>query len=220
MKEEWKIIEDTFGKYSVSNLGNVRINEHYTEITPSKVNPLGKAKLYKQQPVKQYLNCSGYKIVYLQVSKGNRIIRPVHRLVAQAFIPNPNNLPFVNHKDETKYNNCVSNLEWCDPKYNANYGTRNDRLRKSNGRKVAQYTLDGEFVKIWDSVSSIAQFYGIKTTAPISRVCRHVKGRLTYKGYRWEYVECQRYDLNKLTKEQLIELRDQINEKLNDYEVR
>ena len=47
MKEEWKIIEDTFGKYSVSNLGNVRINEHYTEITPSKVNPLGKAKLYK-----------------------------------------------------------------------------------------------------------------------------------------------------------------------------
>jgi hypothetical protein len=117
-------------------------------------------------------------------------------------------LPFVNHKDETKCNNCVSNLEWCDPKYNANYGTRNDRLRKSNGRKVAQYTLDGEFVKIWDSVSSIAQFYGIKTTAPISRVCRHVKGRLTYKGYRWEYVECQRYDLNKLTKEQLIELRD------------
>ena len=220
MKEEWKIIEDTFGKYSVSNLGNVRINEHYTEITPSKVNPLGKAKLYKQQQVKQYLNCSGYKIVYLQVSKGNRIIRPVHRLVAQAFIPNPNNLPFVNHKDETKCNNCVSNLEWCDPKYNANYGTRNDRLRKSNGRKVAQYTLDGEFVKIWDSVSSIAQFYGIKTTAPISRVCRHVKGRLTYKGYRWEYVECQRYDLNKLTKEQLIELRDQINEKLSDYEVR
>lgn len=220
MKEEWKIIEDTFGKYSVSNLGNVRINEHYTEITPSKVNPLGKAKLYKQQPVKQYLNCSGYKIVYLQVSKGNRIIRPVHRLVAQAFIPNPNNLPFVNHKDETKCNNCVSNLEWCDPKYNANYGTRNDRLRKSNGRKVAQYTLDGQFVKIWDSVSSIAQFYCIKTTAPISRVCRHVKGRLTYKGYRWEYVECQRYDLNKLTKEQLIELRDQINEKLNDYEVR
>lgn len=220
MKEEWKIIEDTFGKYSVSNLGNVRINEHYTEITPSKVNPLGKAKLYKQQPVKQYLNCSGYKIVYLQVSKGNRIIRPVHRLVAQAFIPNPNNLPFVNHKDETKCNNCVSNLEWYDPKYNANYGTRNDRLRKSNGRKVAQYTLDGEFVKIWDSVSSIAQFYGIKTTAPISRVCRHVKGRLTYKGYRWEYVECQRYDLNKLTKEQLIELRDQINEKLSDYEVR
>ena len=220
MKEEWKIIEDTFGKYSVSNLGNVRINEHYTEITPSKVNPLGKAKLYKEQPVKQYLNCNGYKIVYLQVSKGNRIIRPVHRLVAQAFIPNPNNLPFVNHKDEMKCNNCANNLEWCDPKYNANYGTRNDRLRKSNGRKVAQYTLDGEFVKIWDSVSSIAQFYGIKTTAPISRVCRHMKGRLTYKGYRWEYLECQRYDLNKLTKEQLIELRDQINEKLNDYEVR
>jgi hypothetical protein len=107
----------------------------------------------------------------------------------------------VNHKDETKCNNCVDNLEWCDPKYNANYGTRNDRLRKSGGRKVVQYTLDGEFVKIWDSVSSIAQFYGIKTTAPISRVCRHMKGRLTYKGYRWEYVECQRYDLNKLTKE-------------------
>ena len=54
---------------------------------------------------------------------------------------------------------------------------------------IDEYMADanGEFVKIWDSVSSIAQFYGIKTTAPISRVCRHMKGRLTYKGYRWEY---------------------------------
>ena len=220
MKEEWKIIEDTFGKYSVSNLGNVRINEHYTEITPSKVNPLGKAKLYKEAPVKQYLNCSGYKIVYLQVAKGKRIIRPVHRLVAQAFIPNPNNLPFVNHKDETRCNNCVDNLEWCDPKYNANYGTRNKLLSISGGRKVAQYTLDGKFVKIWDSVMSISRYYGVKSTTCISRVCRHAKGRLSYKGYKWEYVECQKYDLGKLTKEQLVELRDQIDNKLKEYEVR
>lgn len=190
MKEEWKIIEGTNEKYSVSNLGNVKMNEHYTEITPSKTNPLGKAKLYKERPVKQYLNCNGYSIVYLQISKGNRAIKPVHRLVAQAFIPNPHNLPFVNHKDESRCNNMVDNLEWCDPKYNANYGTRNKRLRIAGGRKVAQYTLDGEFVKIWDSVSSISQFYGIKSTAPISRVCRHMKGRLTYKGYKWEYVNC------------------------------
>ena len=218
MKEEWKIIDGTNGKYSVSNLGNVKMNEHYTEITPSKTNPLGKTKLYKERPVKQYLNCNGYPIVYLQISKGNRTIKPIHRLVAQAFIPNPHNLPFVNHKDESKCNNMVDNLEWCDPKYNANYGTRNERLRIAGGRKVAQYTLDGEFVKIWDSVSSISQYYGIKSTAPISRVCRHMKGRLTYRGYKWEYVNCQKYDLGKLTREQLIELKDQIEERLKIYD--
>ena len=82
MKEEWKIIEGTNEKYSVSNLGNVKMNEHYTEITPSKTNPLGKAKLYKERPVKQYLNCNGYPIVYLQISNGNRAIKYVHSLVA------------------------------------------------------------------------------------------------------------------------------------------
>ena len=133
MKEEWKIIEDTFGKYSVSNLGNVRINEHYTEITPSKVNPSGKTKLYKEAPVKQYLNCSGYKIVYLQVAKGKKIIRPVHRLVAQAFIPNSENKPQVNHIDGDKLNNHVDNLEWVTPQENMSHAVETGLAKYRQG---------------------------------------------------------------------------------------
>ena len=60
----------------------------------------------------------------------------IHRLVALAFLDNPNNYPQINHKDENKLNNCVDNLEWCDAKYNINYGTRNDRMAKTQSRKI------------------------------------------------------------------------------------
>ena len=63
-------------------------------------------------------------------TEGKRKCCYIHRLVAEAFIPNPNNYPQVNHKDEDKTNNCVNNLEWCDAKYNINYGTRIERISK------------------------------------------------------------------------------------------
>lgn len=217
MKEIWKTIDETFGKYSVSNLGNVRMNAHYTEVSPYKNKPYINKALYKEVRLKQYKDQSGYLIVYLQTDNKTRVIRKVHRLVAAAFIPNPDNLPCVNHKDEITTNNNVSNLEWCDFKYNANYGTRNDRLHKQNGRKVVQYTLDGNFVKIWDSVQQAASSFGTKTTACITRVCKHVPGRNTYKGYRWEYVDDKQYNLKGLSREQLIDIRDKINVILENF---
>lgn len=75
-------------------------------------------------------NIYGYAIIKL-MKGGKGITYRVHRLVAMAFVPNPNNLPHINHKDENKLNNNPNNLEWCDNSYNNNYGTRNKRIAKA-----------------------------------------------------------------------------------------
>lgn len=119
--EEWRDIEGYEGIYQVSNEGRVR--------NISK-NP------YKM--MKPHCNQRGYCQVTL--SKNNKyIMAAIHRLVAKAFIPNPSNLPQVNHKDEKKDNNIVENLEWCDNKYNSNYGTRGERIgEKLKGIKFSE----------------------------------------------------------------------------------
>ena len=123
MKEEWKTIEG-YENYQVSNLGNVKSLDY---------NRTGKEKILK--PAK---NKNGYSMIQLfQNGKGKGFL--LHRLVAQAFLPNPNNYPQVNHKDEDKTNNLFSNLEWCTPSYNNNYGTKNERHSKAlKGRKHSQ----------------------------------------------------------------------------------
>ena len=116
-KQIWKDIPRYEGKYQVSNTGKVRsLNYKRT----------GKTKI-----LKPHTNRDGYKTVNLL--KPGEKYKPyyVHRLVAQAFIPNPNNWPQVNHIDEDKANNVVWNLEWCTQQYNMNYGTRNERAREA-----------------------------------------------------------------------------------------
>lgn len=189
MKEEWRTIKGTNDKYSVSNLGNVKRNEHYTIVSPTSQHPNGVKAFYKEKQVKGYICNEGYKIVYLSVDSCKRMVKKVHRLVAEAFIPNPNNFPQINHKDENRLNNSVQNLEWCDAKYNANHGTRKDKLRKVSGIKVAQYDLTGNLIKIWDSISQASKYFGTVTTSNIRRVCKQEPGRNTYKGFIWRYVD-------------------------------
>lgn len=107
----------------------------------------------------------------------------VHRLVADAYIPNPENLPQINHKDENKENNCLKNLEWCNSKYNANYGTRNEKISNSLKIPILQYTLDGEFVKEWPSATDV----GKEVSGHISSCAKG--SRKTAYGFIWKYKE-------------------------------
>lgn len=117
----------------------------------------------------------------------------VHRLVGLAFLPNPNNLPCINHKDENRLNNEVSNLEWCSYEYNNNYMTRNRRISLSNtngkkSKKVIQYDLKGNFIKEWPSTHEIQRVLGYKQ-ANISSCARRDKSHKTAYGFLWRYKD-------------------------------
>ena len=218
MDEIWKTIEGTNGKFSVSNLGNVRRNEHYTNVRPSKHLPNGGMAHYSEKLLKGYKNRDGYMEYTLWIDQNKALRKKGHRLVAEAFLPNPNNLPMVNHKDENPSNNCVDNLEWCTACYNSNYGSRNQKLREASGSRIGQYTIDGKLIKVWNSISEASQSFGCKTTANIRRVCKQLPGRKTYKGYIWRYIDKER------SKESLIKTivstftKDEIYEILQNYE--
>ena len=119
-EEIWRPIVGYEGLYEVSSYGRVRSLDRYDN----------KNHFRKGLIMKQNNDGRGYMSVILCLN-GKIKKYLVHRLVAQAFIPNPDNLPEVNHKDENPENNSVTNLEWCDHSYNINYGTRKDKVRES-----------------------------------------------------------------------------------------
>ena len=128
MEEEiWKPIKDYEGLYEISSLGRVKsLNYHRT----------GKERMLNP-------GTDGWGYLHVILCKnGNRRIFKVHRLVANAFLENPDHKSDVNHKDENKINNCLTNLEWVTRKDNLNYGSRNERIARSLSKSVIQYSLD------------------------------------------------------------------------------
>lgn len=131
MTEVWKPVVGYEELYEVSNKGFIKSLDRFI------IRKDGKPLHCYGRLLKFSTDRDGYKIVGLTKDKKLKQFK-VHRVVAEAFIPNPNNLPCINHKDENPANNCVDNLEWCDSKYNNNYGTRNEKLSKSLKIKHAE----------------------------------------------------------------------------------
>lgn len=151
--EEWRDIKGFEGRYRVSNTGRVM----------SLINSVILADRYNQD---------GYKQVLLYSVNGISKSKKVHRLVAEAFIDNPENKPQVNHKDESKSNNNVDNLEWVTPKENSNYGTRNIRMGNAQKKQIIVQDKNGYF-DIKNSATDFAEELGVHA----SNVFHVIKGK-------------------------------------------
>jgi hypothetical protein len=164
MDEIWKDIPGYEGLYLVSNTGEV-------------------FSLRCRRCLVQHQDRGGYLRVPLVLDKKHKLWA-VHRLVAMAFIPNPDNFPEINHRDENKTNNHEENLEWCTRKYNAHYGTALKRMAMTSSKPVEQMK-DGEVVKRWESIKAAGEDTGFDR-GNISKCCTG-KSR-TYKGYEWRFA--------------------------------
>ena len=168
-KEIWKDCKGYEGKYQVSSLGRVW--------------SVKSQKIMKSFDINKK---TGYQGINLIAKNGKKKREYIHRLVALAFLENPNNFPEVNHKDENPRNNALTNLEWCDRKYNVNYGTRNKKVGEKNGKKVRQYTCEGEMVAEYYSTFEAERQTNI-CNQNIAKVCRGERN--TAGGYVWRYAD-------------------------------
>ena len=185
MNENWKDIRNFEGLYQVSSLGRYKSCDRYV-IHKNKWGGTNEV-FYPGKIMKWSLNNKGYCIAHL--SKNNKkTTMLLHRLVAEAFVPNPDNLPEVNHEDENKLNNCASNLQWCTRKYNNNYGKLNKEgrriSRKHIMKKVVQYDLDGNIIAIYEGLRIAKEITGINNVT-IARCCEGQQK--TSGGYIWKY---------------------------------
>ena len=164
--EEWKDIAGYEGLYQISNLGRVK--------------SLRNNKMRKEKILKVKKNTTGY--LYLSLYKNNVGKNYLlHRLVAEAFLENPNNYPCINHKDENKEKNNVNNLEWCTYLYNSRYGTRTERIVKS--RLISIYCLETN--KYYNSIKQASEELNLDS----SHIVKVLKGRQKQtKGYTFRYA--------------------------------
>ena len=188
--EEWRDVRGYEGLYQVSNLGRVRSmgryvkNKHGMRWVPQKIKALT-------------LNQQGY--VQIKLYKNNKpTSKYVHRLVGEAFVPNPYNLPEIDHIDCVKTNNIPSNLRWVDRSGNSlNSITRKRRStlikdldwtyeKHPKAKAILQMTLSGEFVKEWPCIKTASEALGINS-ALITMVAKNYKGHTSAGGYVWKY---------------------------------
>lgn len=166
--ENWKPVVGYEGLYEVSDWGRVRSLDKYIKNWPKGI------RLVKGRVLKPGRHRKGYLLVVLNKDGVMKTCK-VHRLVAIAFIPNPDGLPQVNHKDENKHNNRVENLEWCDNKYNICY---------SQAMTVYMYTLNDSLCGMWPSTMECGRLSNFNQSAIVNCCNKKLK---QYKGFKWSY---------------------------------
>lgn len=164
--------------YSINEKGDVKRNAY------TRVDTLGRKTLVEEKILKQHYDRDGYKRVTLVSGLKKPTFIQVHKLVAQAFIDNPNNYTQINHKDEDKTNNNVNNLEWCTIAYNNNYGTRNERANRTQGKPI--YLINGDTKKEFYSAGEAGRYLHKRPCNIIQ--CANGKYKTAY-GYQWQWKE-------------------------------
>lgn len=172
-KEIWKNIDGYDGNYQISNYGNVRSMDRIVH---------GRNDYFQNGKILKNANDGRYDFVRISYNGKNKT-HYIHRLVAEYFIPNNNNYPCVNHKDENKQNNYVDNLEWCTQKYNVNYGERNNKISQKLGTKVARIK-NGEIDKVYNTQAEAKKDGFLQSQ--ISKCCNGLLK--THRGYEWKFI--------------------------------
>ena len=186
MEEIWKDIDGYEGKYQVSTNGRVRSIDRYV------IDKKGHSVFRNGCIMKPYYTKTGYQFIRIGVFNEKHRDAYIHRLVAEAFLPNPDNLPEVNHKNEIKDDNHLENLEWCSRLYNARYGTI--RKRQSETRKdisirpIVQRDLDGRLLAIYRTPGEAYRQTGIDSSA-IIKVCKGRERFITAGGFLWSFAD-------------------------------
>ena len=168
MKEIWKTMKE-HSNYEVSDEGQIRNKKTKRILKPS-------------------INNKGYKRIIIYINKKSRCLY-VHRIVANNFLENPNNYKEVNHKNENKLDNRLINLEYCDTKYNCNYGTRNKRIiknKRSTFKTIIQKDKNGNIIKKWKDIIEIQE----KTKFNKHNIYKCCENKYKYAyNYIWEYAD-------------------------------
>ena len=172
---KWVVVEE-YPNYSVSDTGLVKRNSY------TRIDKIGRKTEVEEMLLKQYVDKDGYlRATLWKDNKGHFLL--LHRLVAKAFLPNKYNLPCINHKNENKTDNRVDNLEWCSISYNNNYGTRQNRVSKTQGKKIIG--TKGNKVLFFNSAREAGKFLK-KSSSNISE-CANGKYKKMY-DYEWRWA--------------------------------
>lgn len=181
MIEIWKDIKGYENLYQISNMGRVKSLEKF------RVNGKNGGYIQKSKILKPQQQLNGYLQICLHQDKRIKHFL-IHRLVAIHFLPNPQNLPQVNHINEDKTDNRVENLEWCTNEYNLNYGSCITRMKEKLNIPIIQFSKYDNFIQIWKSTTTASKSLNINK-GNINGCLKGRYGCKTAGGYKWGYAD-------------------------------